>query len=162
MSTLGNVNATVEEASAAQPISLKQRGTRLSFLGGKRKNSKDMNSGDSGLSSGDAESNSSRGQKEANNNRKSFFRTHTGESNLGGPQPNVTSQPQGEVAATDWAQSMSRKSSEVVDVYDRSSSEEKPFSGARIGSVRKRLSMLRLGGKWPHKAHGPMGGVDEE
>ncbi|KAK8107352.1 uncharacterized protein PG998_009365 [Apiospora kogelbergensis] len=84
VSTLGNVNATVEEASAAQPISLKQRGTRLSFLGGKRKNSKDMNSGDSGLSSGDAESNSSRGQKEANNNRKSFFRTHTGESNLGG------------------------------------------------------------------------------
>ncbi|KAK7981067.1 hypothetical protein PG989_013524 [Apiospora arundinis] len=161
VSQLGGNNASVEEASAAQPISLKQRGTRLSFLGGKRKNSREMNS-DSAMSSGDAESNSSRGNKEANNNRMSFFRAHTGDSNAGQPLPNVTSQPQGEVATTDWAQSMGRKSSEVVDVYDRSSSEEKPFSGARIGSVRKRLSMLRLGGKWPHKAHGPMGGVDEE
>ncbi|KAK8086566.1 hypothetical protein PG994_001540 [Apiospora phragmitis] len=152
---LGATNATVEEASAVQPISVKQRGTRLSFLGGKRKNSREMNS-DSALSSGDTESNSqsSRG-KEAN--RMSFFRGPTSESI---PGSNIASQPQGEVATADWAQSMGRKSSEVVDVYDRN--DEKPFNGPKIGSVRKRLSMLRIGGKWPHKPHGPMGGVDEE
>ncbi|KAK7977992.1 hypothetical protein PG996_004039 [Apiospora saccharicola] len=150
--------ATVEEASAVQPISVKQRGTRLSFLGGKRKSSvREMNS-DRPISSGDTESDgmsSSRGKEGVN--RMSFFRAPT---NDGATGNSVNNSPQGEVATADWSQSHDRKSSDVVDVYDHN--DEKPFGGPKLGSVRKRLSMLRLGGKWPHKAHGPMGGVDEE
>lgn len=114
-----------------------------------------MNS-DSALSSGDTESDnmsSSRGKEGAN--RMSFFRAPTSDGGVTG-----NNSPQGEVATADWAQGMDRKSSDVVDVYDHN--DDKPFSGPKLGSVRKRLSMLRLGGKWPHKAHGPMGGVDEE
>ncbi|KAK8094076.1 hypothetical protein PG997_000761 [Apiospora hydei] len=154
---LGATNATVEEASAVQPISVKQRGTRLSFLGGKRKNSKEMSS-DGALSNGDAESNSQSSRGKDANNRTSIIRAPASDGSVTGN--NIISQPEGEVAAADWAQNVDRKSNEVVDVYDRN--DEKLFITPKIGSVRKRLSMLRIGGKWPHKAHGPMGGVDEE
>ncbi|KAH8677577.1 hypothetical protein BX600DRAFT_408875 [Xylariales sp. PMI_506] len=154
-----NGAGVVEEAAAAQPISLKQRGTRLSFLGGRRKESKESN--DVVMSNGDPESTvSSQASQSKQNNRMSFFRAQTNESLN---QVSQTSSPViNESAGHNWPQSISRKSSELVGVMEKGLSEKGNENGIqKLGSVRKRLSMLKLGGKKAGKANA-MSELDEE
>lgn len=155
---LSNGHAVVEEASAAHSMSVKQRGARLSFLNGRRKESKEWNNGDNGLSAGDADTNSisSRGKE---GNRKSFFRVQSTDTNSSiNPftHPTWNSEPTG----SDGPDGLSRKNSEVTEVVDKG--HEKAFDQGppRMGSVRKRLSMLKIGGKKLPRT-GTMGELEE-
>ncbi|KAI1374865.1 hypothetical protein F4677DRAFT_159436 [Hypoxylon crocopeplum] len=159
-----NANGIVEEASTIQPISMKQRGTRLSFLGGKKKDSQQSNGDASSLkqAKGDSDSNSQVSKGKENSNRRSIFRTQSNDTNLGS-NPYAQSYPNGIVdpSTPDWGVDRSRKSKEIVDVYEREF--DRPNDGGMgFNSVRKRLSMLKLGKK-PSKPNGLfMGGVHEE
>ncbi|KAI1799058.1 hypothetical protein F4811DRAFT_565895 [Daldinia bambusicola] len=161
--------AVVEEAAAAQPISMKQRGTRLSFLGGKKKESQHQpqqqpNGDTSSLqqSKGDSDSNSQASRGRDPSNRKSIFRTQSSDTNLSS-NPYVQPSPNGifDPSTPDWAIDRSRKSKEIVDVFERDL--DRPNDGGMgFNSVKKRLSLLKLGKK-PSKPNGFfMGGVSEE
>ena len=160
--------AVVEEAAAAQPISMKQRGTRLSFLGGKKKESQQQLQQPNGDTSslkqtkGDSDSNSQVSRGKDPSNRKSIFRTQSSDTNLSS-NPYVQPSPNGVVdpSTPDWAIDRSRKSKEIVDVFERDL--DRPNDGGiGFNSVKKRLSMLKLGKK-PSKPNGLfMGGVSEE
>ena len=155
---LGNGLAVVEEASAAQSMSVKQRGARLSFLNGRRKESKEWNHSENGVSTGDADTNSisSRGKE---GNRKSFFRVQSTDTN-GSMNPFTHPTYSSEAMGSDGADGLSRKNSEVTEVVDKG--HEKAFDPGlpRMGSVRKRLSMLKIGGKKLPRT-GTMGDVEE-
>ncbi|KAI2616314.1 hypothetical protein GGR54DRAFT_240697 [Hypoxylon sp. NC1633] len=161
---VANANTVVEEASAAQPISMRQRGTRLSFLGGKKKESQASNGDASSLkqTKGDSDSNSQVSRGKDNSNRRSIFRTPSNDTNLSS-NPYTQPYPNGIVDPTtpDWALDRSRKSREIVDVLERDF--DRPNDGGiGFNSVKKRLSMLKLGKK-PSKPNGFfMGGVSEE
>lgn len=168
----------VEEAAAAQPISLKQRGTRLSFLGGRRKESRESTS-DNVYSLGDGDSNpqaNSQPNSQPNSypnsqpgsqrsaskeNRRSFFRGASHEATV---TASAYAYPQGatESIAPDWMQSMARKSSELVGIVEKGAERSLDNTGPKLGSVRKRLSMLKLGGSKKGRPNGAMNGVDEE
>lgn len=163
------VHATgvVEEASAAQPISMKQRGTRLSFLGGKKKEPQQsqQSNGDtlSLQTKGDSDSNSQVSRGKDNSNRRSIFRTQSSDTN---PSSNPHAQPYSngivvDATTPDWTVDRSRKSKEIVDVFE--SDLDRPNDGGiGFNSVKKRLSLLKLGKK-PSKPNGFfMGGVSEE
>ncbi|KAL7623803.1 Deoxycytidine kinase 1 [Parahypoxylon ruwenzoriense] len=162
--SVANANGVVEEASAAQPISMKQRGTRLSFLGGKKKDSQQSNGDIPGLkqTKGDSDSNSQQSRGKDNTNRRSIFRAQLGDININSnpysqPSPNGIADP----ATPDWAVDRTRKSKEIVDVFERDF--DRPSDGGMgFGAVKKRLSMLKLGKK-PSKPNGfIMGGLNEE
>ncbi|OTB04063.1 hypothetical protein M426DRAFT_11945 [Hypoxylon sp. CI-4A] len=160
-----NATGVVEEAAAAQPISMKQRGTRLSFLGGKKKDSQQPNGDASSLkqtTKGDSDSNSQVSKGKDNPNRRSIFRTPSNDTQVSS-NPYAQPYPNGIVDPTtpDWGLDRSRKSKEIVDVVERDL--ERPHDGGiGFNSVKKRLSMLKLGKK-PSKSNGfLMGGVDEE
>jgi dedicator of cytokinesis protein 3 len=158
-----NGPGVVEEASSAQPISLKQRGTRLSFLGGRRKESKESN-GDAAMLSGEGDSHSQPSQSK-DSNRRSFFRAQTNDTNSTGATPYSHPQVNGEPTTPDWVQSLSRKSSELVGVVEKANTDRSSESGTpKLGSVRKRFSMLKLGSgsKKSNKSNGTMAGLDEE
>jgi dedicator of cytokinesis protein 3 len=142
------IGVTTEEASVIRPVSVRHRGARLSFLGGKKKDL-DLPPEVEEIT-GDAEtaSNHSRSlshSQSRDNHRHSFFRTQSGdEKNHGGFS--------------------SRRSLEVVSPV-----EEKPIGKENIGgggglvkknSVRKRFSMLKLGRKTSKNTM--MGSLDEE
>ncbi|KAI1084665.1 hypothetical protein F5B20DRAFT_575987 [Whalleya microplaca] len=171
--TNGNGVGVVEEASAAQPISLRQRGTRLSFLNGKKKES--IHSNGDALSyrptKGDSDSNSiqsknnkdhsnSNSNSNSNNNRRSIFRTPSNDSSLpplGQPYSNGLA----DSIPPDWMQDRSsRKSKEIVDVFERDF--DRTLNEGKMGSVRKRLSMLKLGKKQSKPNGFFMGGLNEE
>lgn len=143
---------------------MKQRGTRLSFLGGKRKESQQSNGDASSLkqTKGDSDSNSQVSKGKDNPNRRSIFRTQSNDTNASA-NPYAQPYPNGIVDPTvpDWSMDRSRKSKEIVDVLERDF--DRPNDGGMgFNSVRKRLSMLKLGKK-PSKPNGFfMGGVNEE
>ncbi|KAI1135738.1 hypothetical protein F5Y05DRAFT_158611 [Hypoxylon sp. FL0543] len=161
-----NTTSIVEEAAAAQPISMKQRGTRLSFLGGRKKDSQQSN-GDASSSKqakNDSDSNSQASKSKDNPNRRSIFRTQSSDTNISS-NPYAQSKPPypngvADLTTPDWTFDRSRKSKEIVDIaekeFDRSSD-----GGMGFNSVKKRLSILKLGKK-PSKPNGFMGGVNEE
>ncbi|KAK9798846.1 putative SH3 domain-containing protein [Seiridium cardinale] len=159
----------VEEAAAAQPISLKQRGTRLSFLGGRRKESRESN-GDNVISLGETESNTPLVSQPASQrsmgkeNRKSFFRAPSHETTISA-KPFSHGNPNTESSTPDWMQSVARKSSELVGIVEKGGDKgDKGFDSStpKLGSVRKRLSMLKLGGSRKGRVNGTMGDVGEE
>ncbi|KAI1863319.1 uncharacterized protein JN550_009639 [Neoarthrinium moseri] len=152
----------VEEAAAAQPISLKQRGTRLSFLGGRRKESRESN-GENMTSIGDGDSNSVSASQRSRSkeNRLSFFRAPSHETTISA-NPFTHGHTNGEPTTPEWVQNVARKSSELVGIVEKGHDSRGLDGGPKIGSVRKRLSMLKLGGKKTARPNGTMGGVDEE
>ncbi|OTA96349.1 hypothetical protein M434DRAFT_130373 [Hypoxylon sp. CO27-5] len=162
-----NTTSVVEEAAAAQPISMKQRGTRLSFLGGKKKDSQHSNSDtpSSKQTKNDSDSNSQVSKSRDNLNRRSIFRSQLSDTNISSspyaqsnqPYPNGIIDP----TTPDWAVDRSRKSKEIVDIFERDF--DRPNDGGiGFNSVKKRLSLLKLGKK-PSKPNGFfMGGVNEE
>ncbi|KAI1762555.1 hypothetical protein GGR53DRAFT_414782 [Hypoxylon sp. FL1150] len=162
--SMANPNGVVEEASAAQPISMRQRGTRLSFLGGKKKESQQSNGEASSLvqSKGDSDSNSQVSKGKDNSNRKSILRTQSNDTNnSSSPYPQPYANGIVEPTTPDWGIDRPRKSREVVDVLE--GEFDRPNDGGMgFNSVRKRLSMLKLGKK-PSKPNGFfMGGLNEE
>ncbi|ROT42397.1 SH3 domain-containing protein [Sodiomyces alkalinus F11] len=148
-----------EEASAVQPVSIRQgRGARLSLLGGRKKDqsSSPQTNGDrSGThEKGETFSDRSKSMDKDQGARRSFFR-----SPANGPA---------EAEGTEWVitDSGGRQSSDVrSSTADKENDERPPSSGgngmARMGSVRKRFSMLRLGKK-SSRGNVLMGSVDEE
>ncbi|ORY56105.1 SH3 domain-containing protein [Pseudomassariella vexata] len=150
-----NGNSVVEEASAAQHVSLKQRGTRLSFLGGRKKESRDSNE-DSSQANASADTDTTSQHSRSKENRKSFFRplpndNHNSVSMFNhqhyGSQPTLDSAP--------------RKSTEIVGVAEKG--QDRALGGApRVGSVRKRLSLLKLGKKPSRQNGGFIEGMEEE
>ncbi|KAI1453523.1 hypothetical protein F4805DRAFT_461709 [Annulohypoxylon moriforme] len=161
--SLTNGTGIVEEA-AVQPLSMRQRGTRLSFLGGKKKDSQQLNGDVMNLQQpkADSDSNSQVSKGKDNSNRRSIFRSQSNDTNISSnqyaqPYPNGIVDP----TTPDWVIDRSRKSKEIVDVVERDF--DRPNDGGiGFNSVRKRLSMLKLGKK-PSKPNGFfMGGVNEE
>jgi dedicator of cytokinesis protein 3 len=155
----------VEEASAVQPISFKQRGARLSFLGGRRKESRESN-GENVYALGEGDSNTT-----PNNNpghqrsvgkepRRSFFRGPSYETTISA-NPLAHSQANAGNNTPDWYQSVARKSSELVGILEKNTESRLDDNTPKRGSVRKRLSMLKLGGSKKGRPNGAMEGVEE-
>jgi hypothetical protein len=70
----------------------------------------------------------------------SFFRSSQ---DTNGSHPSLGRDP----SVHDWAPARPPKTSESIEVVDKVINDMKSFeSAAKIGSVRKRLSMLKLGG----------------
>ncbi|KAF7559219.1 hypothetical protein G7046_g4943 [Stylonectria norvegica] len=141
---------TTEEASVIQPVSLRQRGARLSFLGGKKKEpdppaEHEEDSGDPETSSIHSHGHSISQTTSKENRRHSFFRVQS------------TEEKHHDVPASPL---VGKESFEHV-VTSEDSGTEKPAVLAKKGSVRKRLSMLKIGKK-SGKANGMMGSLDEE
>ncbi|TPX08866.1 uncharacterized protein E0L32_009684 [Thyridium curvatum] len=159
-----NAGAVVEEVSTVRPVSLRQgRGARLSFLGGRRKDTPptpQLNGEGKALSqqqtNGDTESATSdhSGRRSRDNpNRRSFFRAHSHDKapNTSGSMTNGHDSSGG--TGGDWVTDSGGRQSSDVD-RDRHDS-------SAIGSVRKRLSMLKLGKK-TSRGNVLMGSLDEE
>jgi dedicator of cytokinesis protein 3 len=161
--TLSNGHAE-EEASIMQPVAVRQgRGTRLSFLGSKKK---DYTNGElhqhSNSEDNDTTSNGSRTMAKDNPNRRSFFRSHSAEANQN--QRNTANTND----ASEWVTDSGRDSYDTGGYTDKDVresqggfSKESGGGATRMGSVRKRLSLLKLGKK-NSKGNGVMGSLDEE
>ncbi|KAF4980600.1 hypothetical protein FZEAL_3413 [Fusarium zealandicum] len=141
---------TTEEASVIRPVSMRQRGTRLSFLGGKKKEpdlptEPEEVAGDIETASSHSRS-LSRSRSKENHHRRSFFRT----------QPHDDNPPESPGGFS------SRGSFEQVGSGDDKAAVNKTGGGlGKKSSVRKRFSMLKLGRK-SSKGNGMMGSLDEE
>lgn len=163
-SNSSNANNMSAEVSTVQPVSLRQgRGARLSFLGGRKKDAQpgqtQTNGDQSQQLNGDAEtaSSGSRSLSKDNPNRRSFFRAHSSDDQrLPRNGTNGT-----DTSAPEWTtESMPRESMDTAITEKHQSGGD--LSGVKsIGSVRKRLSMLKLGKK-ASKGSGLMGSLDEE
>ncbi|KAF2999578.1 hypothetical protein E8E14_004681 [Neopestalotiopsis sp. 37M] len=158
----------VEEAAAVQPISVKQRGTRLSFLGGRRKESRESNGeGVIGLHEGDSNTTPSSHpgsqRSSGKENRRSFFRGPSSHETIISAKPfgHPHDSPEHH-GAPDWGHDAPPKSSERVGVAEKSSEKGFDSGTPRLGSVRKRLSLLKLGGSKRGKPNGFISGVEEE
>lgn len=181
-----NGTAGGEEVSVVQPVQLRQgRGARLSFLGGGRKKDQTtqqqhlppppipQTNGDHQVN-GDAESaTSGHSRGKDNPNRLSFFRSHSSaepkveSSNTAGKHHEVVVEhalPGNKTAA---AAPVRRKSSDISRTLsgkensDPNMASDHAGGGRKVGNVRKRLSMLKLGKK-SSKGSGLMGSLDEE
>ncbi|KAI1330758.1 SH3 domain-containing protein [Xylariaceae sp. FL0255] len=153
--SLTNGTAFVEEA-AAQPISMRQRGARLSLLGGKRKDSQASN-----------------GDSSPHTQIKS--ETSDGNSQLSRSKENLDPRLRGQSIDTNISSSYTNREitngsgdiSSTASPLDRSQKLEGGMGRSsdggvlRIGSVRKRLSMLKLG-KRPSRTNGIAGGVHDD
>ncbi|KAK2758869.1 sh3 domain containing protein [Colletotrichum kahawae] len=153
-----------EEAATVAPIAVRGRGTRLSFLGGRKKESPALQqtNGDVHVNGEIDDTVSSRSRsfsktQETNNRRTSFFRAPSTE-------PRIMTVND---ATSEWVtDSGGRQSSDMgtnLAEKEREYRDERPAEPLGIvkrGSVRKRLSMLKLGKK-SNKA-GAMGSVHEE
>lgn len=91
----------------------------------------------------------------------SFFRAPSHETSVSAT-PHVRSQATTDSSTPDWMQSVARKSSELVGIVDRGMEKGFDSGSPKLGSVRKRLSMLKLGGSKKGRLNGTMGGLDEE
>ncbi|KAJ2896312.1 putative sh3 domain-containing protein [Zalerion maritima] len=177
--------ATEEAAvKAVRPISVRQgRGARLSFLGGKKQQHQQQHetpTSDVAHTNGHVEhspdsdsatGNRRRSQSKDNNHRRSFFRTHTSDTARTGRSDKTNG-----TTTDDWAKETEERLTERLarTSIDTGATLEKKDSvgvasldavGGAVkrgtGSVRKRLSMLKLGKK-TSKGSGLMGSVDEE
>ncbi|KAG7120163.1 hypothetical protein HYQ44_004659 [Verticillium longisporum] len=168
-----------EEAASVQPVSIRQgRGARLSFLGGRKKESATptLTNGDH-YGAGEVDSASVRSKsfdKDHSSNRRSILRSN------GSDAPVLPSLPP--VDTGDWiTDSGGRRSSDLrtlslsrtgtgsgkVERHEERSQASVSSGGnqalglVKMGSVRKRFSMLKLGKK-SSRGNGLMGAVDEE
>jgi dedicator of cytokinesis protein 3 len=180
--------AANEEVKILQPVTLRQgRGARLSFLGGRKKDAKENTppvpqiNGDNHAHEDEGSNLShSRSTGKENGNRRSFFRGHSSsESNtVGARSAGYTNGAEMSPAtigggrvdqSMDWVtdSGAARESTDAtaVDKERTLSSSEHGSSTVggiqSLGSVRKRLSILRLGKK-SSKGNGLMGSLDEE
>ncbi|KAH7347229.1 hypothetical protein B0T11DRAFT_140488 [Plectosphaerella cucumerina] len=147
----------VEEAPAVQPVSILQgRGARLSFLGGRKK---ELTNGDHAHAEPDTASDRSKSiDKERNNNRRSMIRNGTTEGlNL---QLVNTENSEWLTDSGDQRSADARTTGSDREL-DEKSLGSNGVGAARLGSVRKRLSMLKLGRK-TSRERGVMKSVDEE
>jgi hypothetical protein len=150
-----------EEAAVVRQVSVHhQRGTKLSFLGGRKKSidqrmdggeqANGMHEAPSPQGSRSGHSHKRSTSKDGNQHRQSFFRSHSGDVN----GERRGSSPSGKGSSGDRRNSL-----------DERNPEEKKSLGAglmkRGGSVRKRLSMLKLGMKGK-SGNDMMGSLDEE
>lgn len=144
------------------PIAVRGRGTRLSFLGGRKKESPVQQQANSDThTNGEADdtdgSRSRSFSKTQENNRRSFFRARSTEPRILGGN-DVTSEwvtDSGGRQSSDMGTSLTEKEREYRD-------ERPPEAPGMVkrGSVRKRLSMLKLGKKSNRGI--AMGSVHEE
>ncbi|KAF7544942.1 hypothetical protein G7Z17_g9550 [Cylindrodendrum hubeiense] len=140
---------TTEEASVIRPVSMRQKGARLSFLGGKKMQLDLPPEPEESAVDVDTSSSHSRSlshTQSRDNRRHSFFRTQSQEEKHQDDQHGGFT---------------SRGSFEVVGPVDEKSSEKNGGGLTKKNSVRKRFSMLKLGKK-TSKGNGMMGSLDEE
>ncbi|GAP83641.2 putative sh3 domain-containing protein [Rosellinia necatrix] len=158
--SLTNGTAVVEEASTVQPIALRQRGARLSFLGGKMKGAQPSNRDSIGATQGVGESSESNSQYSRSKETPSrVLRAQSIDTTSGSNSHRKNGSVDARVSTS--IADRSRKSREIVDVVEGSFGRTVEGGVLRIGSVRKRLSMLKLGKK-PSRYNGITGSVDEE
>lgn len=155
-----------EEVSTVQPIAIRQgRGARLSFLGGRKKESPvlQQTNGDAHVNGDIDETVNNRSRSfsrtQDHANRRSFFRAPSSDA------PRILGSND---ATSEWVtDSGGRQSSDAgtnLMEKEREYRDERPTESPGIvkrGSVRKRLSMLKLGKK-SHKGSAAMGSVHEE
>jgi len=175
--------ATTEEVKILQPISLRQgRGARLSFLGGRKKDAKEnvpplphINGDGHAYEDETSALSRSRSTGKENGNRRSFFRGHSSSENAVGRSGGYTNGTEMSPATVgggrvdqsmDWVtdSGAARESTDATAVdRERTLSDQGSGGGGiqSLGSVRKRLSILRLGKK-SSKGNGLMGSLDEE
>ncbi|KAK4442243.1 putative dedicator of cytokinesis protein 1 [Podospora aff. communis PSN243] len=180
--------ATTEEVKILQPVSLRQgRGARLSFLGGRKKDAKENTPPVPQLNGDhhhheDEGSNLSRNRSigKENGNRRSFFRGHSSsESNTAGARSAGYTNGAEMSPATvrsgridhsmDWVTDLgaARESTDATAVDKERTLVASEHGSSTVGgmqslgSVRKRLSILRLGKK-SSKGNGLMVSLDEE
>ncbi|KAI0556016.1 SH3 domain-containing protein [Xylaria curta] len=159
--SLTNGTAIVEEASTVQPIALRQRGARLSFLGSKAKGSPRSNGEGSvftQITGGSSESNSQYSKSKDNLSR--LLRSQSFDTTNSGPNHHPRNGSL-DITGSDSIQYRSQKSRELVDIVEGDFGRSIEGGVTRIGSVRKRLSILKLGKK-PSRSNGIVGGVREE
>ncbi|KAH7040380.1 C2 domain in Dock180 and Zizimin proteins-domain-containing protein [Microdochium trichocladiopsis] len=183
---LGQISASgskgvVEEAASVQPITVRQRGARLSFLGGKRKES--LSSGNDVVASpqlnGDGETgHASPDRTKDHGHRMSFFR-HGSSDNSFTPAHHETMHSNGYshhrgTPSMSTAQDRGLKSRDIIDVVekgiDRGGEHTAVVEGGhgangesglmKKASIRKRFSTLKLATKKSKNAL--MGDVREE
>ena len=158
---------TADEVSTVQPVSLRQgRGARLSFLGGRKKDSISLiNEDTTSHPDSDMSLSHTRNLSKDNPNRRSFFRAHANDNRqppINGLGPTDMSGANGAEWLTDAGL---RESSDGLTLEK---DKENAFSlngfpaPSRVGSVRKRLSLLKIGGTKKPKGNGTMGSLDEE
>jgi hypothetical protein len=127
---------------------MRQRGARLSFLGGKRKGSQQSTNGDTPsstqLNGENSESNSQRSKSKEN--LTPVMPTQSIDTNS-------SSNHHHRNGNIDSIPNRSRKSKEMVDIVEGDFSRSGEGGIMRIRSVRKRLSILKLGKK-PSKTNG--------
>jgi hypothetical protein len=135
---------------------LQGRGARLSFLGGRKK---ELTNGDHAHAEPDTASDRSKSiDKERNNNRRSMIRNGTTEGlNL---QLVNTENSEWLTDSGDQRSADARTTGSDREL-DEKSLGSNGVGAARLGSVRKRLSMLKLGRK-TSRERGVMKSVDEE
>ncbi|KZL82565.1 sh3 domain-containing protein [Colletotrichum incanum] len=155
-----------EEVSTVQPIAIRQgRGTRLSFLGGRKKESPVLQQTISDTPvSGDSEDNGSQRSRsfsrtQDNPSRRSFFRAPSTDA------PRILGSND---ATSEWVTDSGGRQS--LDAGMNLTEKEREYRDERLtespgiakrGSVRKRLSLLKLGKK-SNKNGSAMGSVHEE
>ncbi|KAM5351865.1 hypothetical protein ACJ41O_004588 [Fusarium nematophilum] len=151
-----NLNGvTTEEASVIRPVSVRQRGTRLSFLGGKKKEPELPTEPEE--PAGDVETASSRSRslshtQSRDNHRRSFFRTPS--------HDEKHPESPGGFSSRASLEQIIRGGGGGGD-GDRAADNKAGGGLAKKNSVRKRFSMLKLGRKGS-KGNGMMGSLDEE
>ncbi|KAH7155088.1 hypothetical protein B0J13DRAFT_217191 [Dactylonectria estremocensis] len=141
--------ATTEEASVIRPVSVRQKGTRMSFLGGKKMQLDLPPEPEESVVDIETVSSRSRSLSQTqcrDNRRQSFFRTQSLEDQRQDDQTDGFT---------------SRGSFEVVGAVDEKSAEKAGGGLTKKNSVRKRFSMLKLGRK-TSKGNEMMGSLDEE
>lgn len=143
--------AVSEEASVIRPVSVRQRGgARLSFLGGKKK-PEDLPY-TPGQLNGISESKSTHSQKTSHESRRRSALKTSGEN-----------ERKNSVPAGARSVAMRPGVDETTSYGGQAADADSHMLNKRSGSVRKRLSLLKLGGrKGGGKGAGAMGSLDEE
>ncbi|KAI0102392.1 SH3 domain-containing protein [Nemania sp. FL0031] len=154
--SLTNGTGIVEEASTVQPIAMRQHGARLSFLGGKSRQSNGETAGFTHITGESSESNSQYSRSKETLNR--VLRAPSIDTNS-----SFNHHRNGSTEATASASILDRphKSREIVDIVEGDFGRSVEGGVMRIRSVKKRLSILKLGKK-PSRSNEIMGGLNEE
>ncbi|KAI0407939.1 SH3 domain-containing protein [Xylaria palmicola] len=152
--SLTNGTAIVEEASAIQPAAMRQRGARLSFLGGKTRGSRQSNGEATVLTQSTGESSEANSQySKSRENISRVLHTQPADTNNSLPKHHQSnSSVMGSASMAD----RSRKSRELVDIVEGDFGRSMESGVLRMGSVRKRLSILKLAKK-PSRSNGIVG-----
>ncbi|KAI1128479.1 SH3 domain-containing protein [Nemania abortiva] len=156
--SLTNGTGIVEEASTVQPIAMRQHSARLSFLGGRSRQANGETTGFMHITGDGSESNSQYSRsKETLNRVLRAPSIDTTNSSFNNYHKNGSAEATASASVLD----RSRKSREIVDIIEGDFGRSVEGGVMRIRSVKKRLSILKLGKK-PSRSNGIMGGVNEE